>query len=45
MGYVMEEGIINIIMLSLAFIALTIIMVLGSIIVDKLMKLLDKMGL
>lgn len=41
----MEEGIINIIMLSLTFIALIIIMVLGSILVDKLMKLLDKMGL
>ena len=41
----MEEGIINIIMLSLAFIALTIIMVLGSIVVDKLVKLLDEMGL
>lgn len=41
----MEEGIINIIMLSLAFITLIIIMVLGSIVVDKLMKLLDKMGL
>lgn len=41
----MDEGIIAMIMLSLAFIALTIIMVLGSIIVDKLMKLLDKMGL
>ena len=40
----MEEGIINIIMLSFAFIALTIIMVLGSIVVDKLAKLLDKMG-
>lgn len=40
----MEEGIINIIMLSLAFIALIIIMVLGSIVVDKLAKLLDKMG-
>ena len=40
----MEEGIINIIMLSLVFIALTIIMVLGSIVVDKLAKLLDKMG-
>ena len=45
MGYIMDEGIIAMIMLSLAFIALTIIMVLGSIIVDKLMKLLDKMGL
>ena len=45
MGYVMEEGIINIIMLSLAFIALIIIMVLGSIVVDKLAKLLDEMGL
>lgn len=41
----MEEGIINIIMLSLTLIALIIIMVLGSIVVDKLMKLLDKMGL
>ena len=41
----MEEGIVNIIMLSLVFIALIIIMVLGSIVVDKLMKLLDKMGL
>lgn len=41
----MEEGIINIIMLSLTLIALIIIMVLGSILVDKLMKLLDKMGL
>ena len=41
----MEEGIINIIMLSLVFIALIIIMVLGSIVVDKLAKLLDKMGL
>ena len=41
----MEEGIINIIMLSLVFIALTIIMVLGSIVVDKLAKLLDEMGL
>ena len=41
----MEESIINIIMLSLAFIALTIIMVLGSILVDKLAKLLDEMGL
>ena len=40
----MEEGIINIIMLSLVFIALTIIMVLGSIVVDKLAKLLDEMG-
>ena len=41
----MEEFIINTIMLSLAFIALTIIMVLGSIVVDKLAKLLDEMGL
>ena len=41
----MEEFIINAIMLSLAFITLTIIMVLGSIVVDKLAKLLDKMGL
>lgn len=41
----MEEFIINAIMLSLAFIALIIIMVLGSIIVDKLAKLLDEMGL
>lgn len=41
----MEEDIVNIIMLSLTFIALIIIMVLGSILVDKLMKLLDKMGL
>ena len=41
----MEEGIVNIIMLSLVFIALIIIMVLGSIVVDKLAKLLDKMGL
>ena len=41
----MDEGIINIIMLSLTFIALTIIMVLGSTVVDKLAKLLDKMGL
>ena len=45
MGYVMEEGIINMIMLSLVFIALIIIMVLGSIVVDKLAKLLDEMGL
>ena len=41
----MEEFIINAIMLSLAFIALIIIMVLGSILVDKLAKLLDEMGL
>lgn len=41
----MDEGIFNMIMLSLAFIALTIIMVLGSIVVDKLAKLLDEMGL
>lgn len=40
----MEEGIINIIMLSLTFIALLLIMVLGSIVVDKIMKILDKMG-
>ena len=40
----MEEGIINIIMLTLTFITLIIIMDLGSILVDKLMKLLDKMG-
>ena len=41
----MDEGIFNITMLSLAFIVLTIIMVLGSIVVDKLAKLLDEMGL
>ena len=41
----MEDVIFNMIMLSLAFIALTIIMVLGSIVVDKLAKLLDEMGL
>ena len=41
----MEEFIINAIMLSLVVIALIIIMVLGSIIFDKLAKLLDEMGL
>lgn len=39
----MEEFIINAIMLSLAFISIFLIMIVGSLIVEDVIKILDKM--
>ena len=40
----MEEFIINAIMLSLGFISIFLIMIAGSLIVEGVIKILDKMG-
>ena len=40
----MEEFIINAIMLSLGFISIFLIMIAGSLIVEDVIKILDKMG-